>query len=345
MPFLSRNLVGVDIGARTIKVVSFRGSGGHYRLETAQAVPTGGEGRAEALARVAKAGRLAGRKAATVLTESMVTARPLELPRMPEGELAEAVRWELGRDSAVPRDELVTDYIYRGGAAQGGDEVSLVGFSAKKSDTLALIEDFSRAGLELSVIDTVPTALHSAFSLSVEWEKGFNYAVLDIGETETTLIVFKDGAVEFIRQIHFGGSDITKSVAAALHVSDDEAEEFKKSRGLAGYGAPAEAAGDEEAGLKAVSSVVEGLCSEVRRTIEYFQAQFRAGPVSTLYLAGGTAKASGIDDFISETMGLLCFVLDPLRKTTVPEKGFDRAHLGSVAPSLAVAAGLATRKG
>lgn len=391
MGIFHKNLVGVDLGSYSIKVVSLKGRPGSYRLEAAAArtinegveaffggedgegvAGAGGIALSERLARLLRAKGIHGRLAATALSGGSLFSRHLALPGMPARDMREAVRWELKKEATIPADDLVCDYIDyapgpsrgrgRGGAEEAAKEKHpLLAFAARRSDVEGLMETFRRASLDLRVVDVVPAAILAAYDLSYDWEEGVNNAVLDIGQSRSTLAILKDREVKFTRELRFGSGDLTRALASALQVSDEEAEACKISHGLTGHAGPAgEPGGVEGAGgvaacgdapeapdraatiEKTAEAAIEGLCSEIGRSVDYYKAQFRSGAVGRLYLSGGGALLRGIDDFVSNSLGIRCFVFDPLKRVKVPG-GLDTGGDRALAPSLAVAVGLATR--
>jgi cell division protein FtsA len=53
--------------------------------------------------------------------------------------------------------------------------------------------------------------------------------LVDLGASSTTVMAFKDGVLSFYERVSLGGADITKSLAEALHVPFDLAEEIKQA--------------------------------------------------------------------------------------------------------------------
>jgi type IV pilus assembly protein PilM len=358
-PFTSGNLIGVDIGYSTVKVVKLRGKKGSYRLEAAACmrVPQEvreGSGPTATLREILSAQKIRARRAASAIGSPFLECVTLKLPQMPAKDLKEAVRWEVRKEVRVPDSELVTDYIIREDITGAGGKLPLIAFASKKTDIQHMVEIFKDASIELRVIDSPPTALLAAFDANNEWESGVNYAMLDIGCSHSTLAVFKDRTLRFVRIIHFGGNDLTRALANALNKAEEEAEAYKISFGLAASAAPSEqryaepqyegSDADEEDRIRGIlKESLEHLAAEVTRSFDYHHVTFREGSISKLFLCGGTAALKGIDKYLTDILGVACFVDDPLRNVTIP-RGFDRDGLKVLAPFLTVATGLATRR-
>ena len=340
------NLIGVDIGSYSVKVVSLVGTEGSYTLGGAALFRLPGEG-GEAHRRYAPlslrhiAGqRIKGRRAAALMNNPSLIFKHLKLPVMPEKDMKEAVRWEVRKDLAIavsPAD-LILDYISAAKAAKPGDNtVSIVAFAAVRSDVERTIALFRDAGLELRVLEVTPSALLFSFNINNAWEPGVNYAMLDIGETKSTLAILKDKRLSFTREIGIGGADFTKQLASGIGKPEAEAEDYKIAFGLTADDK------DEDRAKQFLTQAVERLCTEVQRSFDYFQAQFREGSVAKLFISGGSSRLKGIEAVISKIIAVPVFKDDPLRSIQIP-KAFDRAELSGIAPCLTVAVGLAARK-
>lgn len=341
--FSSKNIVGVDIGTYSIKVVHLGGSLGArtikaascFRLprEAGQVLPAVPAFVAELLS----SKKISVKTAAALFTSQSLIFRNIHLPPMPEKDLKEAVSWELRKESGMSAAEIVADYMpaVDGGKKDEG-KLSLMAFAARRAEVERSISFFKEAGLELRVLEVIPSSLLCAFDLSNEWEAGANYAMLDIGESRSTLAILKERRLSFVREITIGGRDLTHSIANMLGKSEEEAEDIKAELRL---DAQAENAPSE---LKAVKPIIEGLCAELQRSFDYYHAQYREGAVTHLFISGGTARLKGLDAFITGAIGVASFTDNPFRKVRVP-KGVDKAELALIAPCMTLAAGLASR--
>jgi type IV pilus assembly protein PilM len=338
--FSGRNLIGVDIGSYSIKLVRLKGGPGSYTLDSALCLRLPGEGAGRAdispgfLSGLLKSRGMRGQRAATAFSGPSLVFRHMYLPPMPDKDLKEAVAWEMRKESAMPAGDMVTDYVLTGNVDKASpNNKSIIAFAARKAEVERLLSLFGNAGVDLRVIDVAPTALLSSFDANDTWEEGVNYAALDIGDARTTLAVFKNRRLAFARELAFGGSEITRSIATGLGKGETEAEEHKMAWGLLPPGE-----GGEEA-RRLVSAPLEGLCAEVHRSFDFYQAQFREGPVAKLFLSGGTARLKGIDAFVTEMTGIASFTDDPLRRITMPGH-IDKQKLRALAPCLTIATGL-----
>ncbi len=340
MPFGGKNLIGIDIGAYSIKAVRLKGRAGSYTLDAASCVRLPQEGAqeraADYLAEMLRAKRLRSGYGAAVLSEQFMTIRQLSLPAMPEADLREAVRWELRKELAFPVNELVSDFVTSTvGPKTEANAISVIAFAARRGDVERLMSTVKEASVELRVVESVPTALLLAFDMSHAWEQDANYAMLDIGERRSTLAILKNSELGFAREITFGGADLTERLAEGLGKDRAEAEEYKHTYGLLAEGASEDA-------RKLLARTLDSMSSELSRSFDYYHAQFRETSISKLFISGGTARLKGIEEYLTRSVGIPAFAHDPLRNVRIP-KGMESAA-AEISSSLTIAAGLATRK-
>lgn len=343
LPFMDTNLIGVDIGSTSVKIAYFKGGTGAYTLKAAaySKLPAGPDAVAGKLppgfiSELIASNGIKGRKVCALASVRSLSISHLNMPVIPEKEMKEAVKWEVRKETGLPPNDLVSDFTYTGARKTGENTVPVIAFSAKKGEIDGLISLFKDSGLEVRVIDAAPTALLAAFNLNNVWEDGVNYSMVDIGAAKTTLVIMKNKRPIFAREIPFGGNDLTAALAEGLNKEESVAEEYKTAWGLE----PPEGEGAEARRLLTLR--LTGLCRELHRSFDYYQAQFREGAVARLFLCGGTARLKGIDGFVTETLGVECFVDDPFRKVGIPG-GFDKERLRLTAPCMSIAVGLATR--
>jgi len=93
----------------------------------------------------------------------------------------------------------------------------------------------------------------------------------------------------------------------------------------------------------AMAPVLAELVTELRRSLEYYRGRTTDGRIDEILLCGGTAKLRGLDVFLSQELGLPVRVANPLAHVTVATRSYSEEVLRDMAPSFAVAIGLAAR--
>ncbi len=98
----------------------------------------------------------------------------------------------------------------------------------------------------------------------------------------------------------------------------------------------------EEKVFQSISGVLTDLASELRRSLEYYSTKYAKLPLK-IYLCGGTAKMPNLDKFLSNELGILVEVADPVRKLKVRVPSASPPYLKEISPMMSVSIGLAVR--
>ena len=98
---LRKNLLGVDIGSSSIKLVHLACSGGACRLKDVGYVKlpygAGESGAAKALKTLLSVHGIGRSRVSSSIRNKSLTFSHIKLPKMPKDDLTEAVRWEVKR--------------------------------------------------------------------------------------------------------------------------------------------------------------------------------------------------------------------------------------------------------
>ena len=95
--------------------------------------------------------------------------------------------------------------------------------------------------------------------------------------------------------------------------------------------------------FSAMAPVLGELLTELRRSLEYYRGRTADGQIDEILLCGGSSRLKGLAEFLSSELQIPARVADPLQYVTVNARNFSSEYLAELAPSLAVAIGLAAR--
>ena len=367
-------LVGLDIGTSGIRAVQVRRrKGGVYEIVKAASVelPRGAirngavtdeAAVVKALKELWKRGRFSTRKVAFGLADSGVLTRQVDLPWMPPDDFRKALRYQIHDALPVDLDSVELDYHLLGETERTDDhgntvEMNRILIVAANADGVATEARVVRkAKLEPVVADSAAFALIRAACQGHLPDDQACHAIADLGADQLTVVIHQGGQPRFIRTIaNLGGETATQAVADRLGVEAEAAEVLKRDTGLNGPApivAPiAEssvfggAAVEEAAVDPRVTGTVEALnpwattiISEVRNSLDYFQASSPASPIASLTLAGRTAELDGLVERIATQIPLPVRMMDPHAGLTASRKVAKAAVPDA---RLAVATGLA----
>jgi type IV pilus assembly protein PilM len=362
-----QSILGVDIGAASVKVVELRNDAHRARLSTYGFVETAAAWPASALeAQSAGAGNLGDDLEAIAGTVREVCARAkveshravaslpiaavfssiISLPRMPEKELGAAVTWEAKKIVPLPIEDMIIDWKLLTPAASGGVSSGASDSGAGANATRVLLTGapkrliqqyvtvFKSAKLELISLET------EAFALirSLVGDDPSVVCILDIGAARTSMVIVDAGTPMFSRSIDVGGQAITRAIGQAMGVDPAQAEQLKLDMAVMSVG-------PTTSGLPSIlAQVFAPVIQEMRYGLNLYLSQeaHRGRIVEKVILAGGTAMLPTLTDFLAKEMNLRVFVGDPWARVIYPVD--LRPALDAIGPQFAVTVGLAMRE-
>ncbi|HOE96374.1 MAG TPA: type IV pilus assembly protein PilM [Candidatus Sumerlaeota bacterium] len=379
--FKSKTPIGVDIGSHSVKVCQLRRTGDSYELERfgmADIYPEGEpprdaagqtEAKTEALKRALASAGIKSRQAISSVCGESIIVRYLQLPEMPENELKKALQWEAEEYIPFRLSEVNLDSAILGRVPDGEiPKMDVLLVSAKKDLVQRHVSVLRGAGLEPRVVDVDSFAFMNCYELN--YEQGDECtALVNIGSEITSINVFSAGTSRFSRDILIGGQTITQAIRSHLGCNFADAENLKMA-----YGTVPATGGDEDGGegasglldtirgtieemteqetsrdaqeyavRKAVQAVVHNLLVEVRRSIEFFEGQYRGINVGRVILGGGTAGLPNLRENVEQELRLPVELMDPLRRVRVPQRSGFMSQAEQMRHQLGVAIGLGIR--
>jgi type IV pilus assembly protein PilM len=226
--FKSKEIVGIDIGTHSIKVVELKESGKSVHLQSfgliavpPQAIVDGAimdsAAIVESLQRLLREHKIKRKQVAMGLSGLSVIVKKISLPQMSESELEESIHWEAEQYIPFDIDDVNLDFqIIEGGATaeEGKMEVLLV--AAKKDK----IDDYTglviQAGLQPVIVDLDSFALQNAYEINYEVTPGQNVALVNMGAGFTNISVLRSGMTAFTRDISIGGNNYTDALVKEI---------------------------------------------------------------------------------------------------------------------------------
>lgn len=323
------HFIGVDIGAREIKVAEVKVTDGRPEVVALRCRPSppgvwNEQFDEEALVLALK--ELANprlRQVITCIGGEKVVSRVVRLPVMSDREVEAAARFEVEKFVPVPVDQLIIRHVRLGGSENGAGTMQNILLLAVPAATVYRYHSiFSRAGLTVTAIDLQAFALWRLFSR----EAPGTAAIADIGARTSHLVVVRDGAIRFVRLLPVGGDTVTGFLMEAYGIEFAAAEEMKVGGTDAAPGAAL--AGDLWHG-----GMVE-VGREIKRSLEFCAAEEKVA-VQKIILSGGTSKLRGLPEHLQEALGVPVEVGRPQVSLA------DGVHYD---PAYAVAIGLALRE-
>ena len=278
------------------------------------------------------------RRAVASVSGHVSLVREVRLPRLSGDELREAARFEVMRYLPYPITEATYDAFVLGEVPDTGASRMEVLLAAARTDLLGQHVDTLRAaGLEPAVIDVEPFALLRAMVPSGT-PAGRAGLYLHMGATHTGILIVDGTTPRVARSVVGGGNHITERIAAQKGLSTEQAETYKLR--LSAHDVPdGEARSVEGLLLEAVAD----LTLEVRRSIDYFQGQYRGALPDRVVLTGGAAMLPGLSRLLASELDMPAQIGDPFGQLAGAGPVDDAGGAPEHGAPLAVALGLAQR--
>ncbi len=346
--FKPKEVVGVDIGTSSIKLVELKESSRGIQLENfavgpvpSQAIVDGAIMDAgaivDSLQSLIREHHIKRKQAAMGLSGHSVIVKKISLPEMSEEELEESIHWEAEQYIPFDIDDVNLDFQILESmepSEEGKMDVLLVAVKKDKIDDYTSV--LNQAGLNPVIVDLDAFALQNSYEINYEVIPDRNIALVNIGAGIMNINVLRNGMSIFTRDISAGGNQHIEAIQKELHVSLDDAERLKVGEVLPEV--------DVEAVRGIMASVNENLAVEIQRSFDFFSATSTDQEIATIVLSGGCARIAGIDQFLRERLRTDVEVNNPFQNIQVSDKKFDARYISENASRAAVGVGLALRK-
>jgi type IV pilus assembly protein PilM len=351
--FKSKSKVGIDIGTSAIKVVELSRKGTRFALENYGFFELKGTSQGEAqsilklpdeeivwgIKEVLKKANIKSRDVIAAIPSFSTFATVIEMPYLSEEDLAKAIPFEARKYVPIPLDEVVLDWSIVGIVEQPsapikeikgkGTTVEVFLAAVPKDETARYQRIMQQAGLTLSALELENAGLIRALlgnDLSAT-------AIVNIGGRSSSIVIVNKGYERVSHNYEIGGFEITKSIARALNVSLEKAEDLKRKLGLADS--------NENIVKESMVSLVDMIIFETKKTISSYE-ESKNQKVSRVVLVGGIVNMPNFVNYFKQRLGREVFVGNVFSRVIYPTELTPVVQ--ELSNNFAIAAGLAMRE-
>ena len=342
-----KDVIGLDIGCSSIKVVELRDDKKGYKLQNLAISPLPAEAIVDGalmdsvtiidtIRDVIGNSKTKTRDVVTSVSGHSVIVKKISLPFMTEAELEESIQWEAERYIPFDINDVNIDFQIFGASAENPEVMDVVLVAAKKDIINDYVSVIMESGLNPVIIDIDSFALENMLAVNYEIAKEETVAIVNMGASVTNINIIKNNISAFTRDIFKGGNQVTEEIQRQLHVDHEEAEKIK-------VGSKVDLTSQSvlENVLKTAS---ESLAVEIGNSLDFFQSTSTYEKVSKLYLSGGGSKIKNFDMTLQQQIGMPVEIANPFKKIDYSGRDFDLEYLREIGPIMAVGVGLASRK-
>jgi type IV pilus assembly protein PilM len=260
--FGKKAVIGLDIGSSIVKAVQLRRSGKAIEIEkcgVAEIYPNGDKGNVaidaaqatvEAVKRALADGKISAKQAISSVGGEPVIVRYIQMQRLPDEELRNALQWEAEGYIPYDIDEVHIDFHKLGDSADSADKVDVLLVAAKKDLIERHLNVIKKADLVPALVDVDSFAFLNQFEFNYSPDASQVIALIDIGAETTSISIYRDGVSRFSREISIAGDSITGAIQNKLSTTFAQAEKYKIDLGAP---APTESASSSLGSLTSTS--------------------------------------------------------------------------------------------
>src|SRR3989338_5647475 len=315
-PFLKA--FGIDISDLRLRLVQFDKSRKHLSLRCANeiVVPQGMITNGEILNELAVANlvkklvegvsgkRVRSHYVIASLPERKTFFKVIDIPLVPEKEMAGTIRWGIEQNIPVTMDEVAYDWQV---ISQDQKHATLRAAVAVIPKTIpeSYVSMLEKAGLTPVVLETESGAIARAL-MPVHDELATIF--VDIWASRTSLILYDEGGIHYSSTIEISGQEMTNSIARKLSLTPEQAEKAKQICGL-----------DQRKGRGAVRTVVlpllEPIFYKIDEIINFYKNSLNKKQEISIVLSGGVSQMIGMEQYFKEKISLPVSIGNPAEIT------------------------------
>ena len=300
--FRSENILGLDIGFETLKLVELNKRGKNIelvgyaeaplterilekdRFKNKSAVAT----MLKEACRRAQPNSIFAKKIVTALPETFVFSKTVQMPKMSQEEYIKAIPAEAAQYLPIPPEEVYIDHqILINHPDEPMADILLVAAPKKLVDDY--VEMCKLAGMELVALETKPIAIGRAVSIQ---EKLEGIIIAEVGTEVTRLSIWDGNQIRLSTAVSVGKNQIFDAVGFTRYTDEQLEITPAKTEELSSVTAP----------------IVDGILS----AIKYHQNRdYKPKPIKKLILCGSGAKIKNINAYLTSETKLECVSFSP----------------------------------
>ncbi len=348
---MSNELIGLDIGSDSIKLVRLKQTSKMTTLKNFAIIPLPPETIVdgtlmnvseitEKLQEVLKTQNLKGKKVALSISGYSVFVRFIRTNNTTDSDLEEHIKWDAESYIPVNISDVYVDFQKLTEIPDQSGEIEVLLVAARRN----VVDEYDRlaksSGLKPVIMDVDAFALQNAYEFNYpDRFKQEKVALVNIGSTTTNINIVENGLSKFVRDISIGGMEITEVISQQYGYTLEEAEKVK----LGEYDNYTDLVNPGEL-HKIYEEISEKIALKTLQTIDYYKTQSVGEDLTRIYLTGGGSVTGLVGKYLAEESQISVESLDPFNNINVDPKKFRIDFIRNIAPLATIAIGLALRK-
>jgi type IV pilus assembly protein PilM len=337
-----KDFFGLDIGTSAIRLVQLRGGGPVKELERYGLVPidsklvlsdakTDQQKVANIIKELVGQTKITTKNVAVGLPSQKVFSTVVDIEKLSRAELDKTIRYQADTLIPTPIDQSKIDWAYLGDSPKEPNKVEILLSSVSNDYIEQRLDVLEGIGLNVIAFEPEPLALVRAV---VATDAVNPQMVIDMGMHGTDLVVSVKGGPGLMRFISTGNNSIIKAAVQNLSIDEKQAEQFVYKFGLSQ---------DKLEGqiYNAIISTVDGLVSEIEKSIKFYQSRYQGSAIEKIIVTGGASVLPDFPLYLANKFGINVEIGNAWRNVSFPAE--RQNELLAVSNHFSVAAGLAER--
>lgn len=233
------------------------------------------------------------------LPEKKTFVKLIEIPKLAEDIFEEEVRLIAKQHVPFEDDSYYLDWeiIEEKKGTYPSTSLLLSVASKKISDIYTYL--LESVGLGIVALEVEPLATARCMITAQKMYQDEARAILDIGASKTTLIIYDNNSVRFSIVLPYSGEIVTTLISQKLHLSKDEAERKKRDVGLKFQ------KGEDKIWTILMHSTEE-LVGHIQKALHFYSSHFPgANPITHITMCGGGSCLENLASVLSEKLGIV----------------------------------------
>ncbi len=335
------DVLGLDIGSSTVKLVQMHKDNGDYKVAAAAIaeIENGAEDKSQIETNISKAIRKCFQSAGVKTKLAVcgvcgpeVAVRYFKFPSLQPEEILGAILLEADQVCPFNVNDSAVEYQL---IPNGDEHISGIFVAATNKLIRTKRQLVKNTSLNSVLMDVDGLALLNCFSQYENSETKGATAILNVGSTYTNLAIMGDNSLPFIRDMSYAGNDIVKKIAEENEVSEETICKILSGK--------EDSSQLQKELTDSLSDACRKLIDDVADTLRYYTVREKSGFIEKVLVCGGFSLVKGFVELLDNQLPATVVLWNPFDKIAQDAELADKEVLKKSGPAMAVAAGLAMR--
>lgn len=308
--YKARDIVGLDIGSNTIKVVEGKYTKNRlqvykmFEFETPEGTMEDGrivneKDLVQSIKVQLKKNLIKSKEATVTTSSSTIISRDVTIPVVAEDEMETVIRYEIEQYLPIKLDDYIIQFVVLDRITESdGPKFKVNVVAYPKVTARAYYDLITSLDMTPFVLDVNYNSLKKVSEISGLNNSGGTVAFIDMGATSINVTIFKQGKLDFTRIIKYGGDSIDYALSTKLNMSIKSTESEKIAKGnLVNVG-------EYDELNTTLKETVDEILGELERILQFYNNQAVGNRIQKVMIYGGTSNIKGLPEYMEEKIGV-----------------------------------------